>query len=330
MRAHISSAGLAALFGLVFLVAALASVPRSATAAIINVTENTWGDTGTTGSFAWAIDQANTQSGLDTIRIDAGLEINVDSASDLAVGEGWLAQFTESVNVQGNGARLVGNPTYITTGGAVATKTNIVGSAHEPAILSGDLVTTPPGFSFARIGTSGADNSSIEVSFADLGADGLASIANVYEGARLSVSGGDFDNIVNYTTIDSPGRGVFEAYEGSTLNLTDISITRSYPFADAIDVDSESALFFGTIQGEDAQLNMENSSINNSYREYTGGDLRADQGESGSGRVQVLLDLVELEGGRDSALISSFGELQALGEDIVLLDEQRLAGEDLT
>ena len=93
----------------------------------------------------------------------------------------------------------------------------------------------------------------------------MASIANVYEGARLSVSGGDFDNIVNYTTIDSPGRGVFEAYEGSTLNLTDISITRSYPFADAIDVDSESALFFGTIQGTDAQLNMENRSINDSY-----------------------------------------------------------------
>ena len=146
MRAHISSGGMAALFGLVFLGAALASVPRSATAAMIfDVTENTWGTTTTTGSLAWAIDQANNQPGLDTIRIDAGLEINVDSASDLAVGEGWPAQFTESVNVQGNGAKLVGNPTYITTGGAVATKTNIVGSAYEPAILSGDLLTTPPG-----------------------------------------------------------------------------------------------------------------------------------------------------------------------------------------
>ncbi len=72
-------------------------------------------------------------------------------------------------------------------------------------------------------------------------------------------------NIVNYTFVDAAGRGVFEANTGSTLNLSDISITDSYPFGNAVDVGENAALFFGTIQGEDSQLNMQNSSINSSY-----------------------------------------------------------------
>ena len=264
MRTNFSSVGMAALFGSVFLCASLASVPQSATAAVFNVTESTWGVTTTPGSFAWAIDQANTQPGPDTISIAAGLEINVDVPFGLPGDLTWLANFTESVNVQGNGAKLIGNPTYVTSGSLFATKTNIVGNAYRPAIRSTDFVVQRA-LSFAKIGTFGADNSSIEVTFTDLSADGLASISNVYEGAQLSVSGGDFDNIVNYSQTDDTGRGAFEAYAGSMLNLNDISITRSYPFANALDVNDEAALFFGTIQGVDAQLNMANSSINSSY-----------------------------------------------------------------
>ena len=264
MRTHLSSVSKAALFIWIILGASLLSVPQSATAAVFNVTASAWGTPTIPNSFAWAIDQANTRAGLDTISIAAGLEINVDVDFGLPGDLTWLANFTESVNVLGNGAKLIGNPSYVTSGNLFATKTSIVSNAYRPAIRSTDFVVQRA-LSFAKIGTFGADNSSIEVTFTDLSADGLASISNVYEGAQLSVSGGDFDNIVNYSQTDDTGRGVFEAYAGSTLNLNDISITRSYPFANALDVNNEAALFFGTIQGVDAQLNMENSSINSSY-----------------------------------------------------------------
>ena len=271
---HNSSAGMLALIGSVFLGAALATAPHSATAAVFNVTESFWGSPASPNSLGWAIDQANTQPGPDTISISAGLVINVfgaDFAAFTASGNAtWLTKITESVTIEGNGAKLVGTPIYVTSGGLQATKTNIVGNVYEPAIRDSSLtpqedIIVRNAQSFAFIGTAGADNSSIEVTISDLSADGLASFSNVYEGAKLTVSGGSFVNMVNYSQKKATGRGLFEAYAGSTLNLSDISITRSYPFADALDVNAEAALFFGTIQGSDATLNMENSSIRDSY-----------------------------------------------------------------
>lgn len=240
------------------------AVPHIAEGAPIIVDQGFWGTPNDVGTMAWAIDQANTMSGPDTISITAGLEINVDAASALPGTNTWLARFTESADVQGNGARLVGNPAYITTGGVIATKDNIVANPYSPAIIPGEVIF-PPGFNFAQIGTSGDDNSSISVNFTDLGADGLASFAQLHEGAQVSVTGGAFDNMVNYTDIEAAGRPVFQAFTGSTLDLSDISITRSYPFANAVDASLDYALFFGTIQGEDSQLNLENSSIDSSF-----------------------------------------------------------------
>lgn len=222
------------------------AVPHIAEGAPISVDQDFWGTAGDIGTMAWAIDQANMMSGPDTISITPDLEINVDAASALPGTNTWLARFTESADVQGNGARLVGNPAYVTTGGMIATKTNIVASPYSPAIIPGEVIGTP-GFNFAQIGTSGANNSSISVSFTDLGADGLASFAQLHEGAQVSVTGGAFDNMVNYTDSNAAGRPVFQAFTGSTLDLSDISITRSYPFANAVNASPDYALFFGTI-----------------------------------------------------------------------------------
>ena len=267
MRRSNLSINAAALLGSAFIIASLVGAPRHATAALVfDVIQNTWGTPSEVGSFAWAIDQANTQAGVDTINVAAGLQINVDNATAAAGTTTWLARFTESANVQGNGAKLVGNPAYITTGGTTATKTTIIGSPYSPAIELGDVVPVPA-ISFAQIGTPGdtINNPFIHVSFSDLSADGLASIAQLNEGSQLSVTGGDFENLVNYTGTNAAGRGVFEANTGSTLNLSEISITRSFPFDNVIDISPNAAVFFGTIQGEDSQLNMQNSSINTSY-----------------------------------------------------------------
>jgi hypothetical protein len=264
MRRSTQSNNAAALLGGACIVAGLAGAPRQATAAIFDVTQNTWGTTADVGSFAWAIDQANTQAGVDTINVTPGLEISIDGAAPATGTNTWLARFAESADVQGNGAKLVGNPTYVSSGGDLGTKTTILGNPYNPAIKTNDVIVVP-GLSFAQIGTSGSDNSSISVSFSDLHADGLASIAQLNEGSQLTVSGGDFVNTVNYTDKNAAGRAIFEASNGSTLNLNDISITKNYPFDSAIDIGPDAAIFFGSIQGEDSQLNIQDSTISDSY-----------------------------------------------------------------
>lgn len=231
---------------------------------IFEVTETFYGTTSDAGTLAWAIDQANMTFGSDTINITAGLEINVDAASAFPGTNTFLARFTESVDILGNGAKLLGNPTYITTGGATATKTKIVSSPYDPAIIAGDLIVTP-GFNFAQIGTSGSDNSSINVNLSNLSADGLATFVQANEGSQLTVTGGDFNNMVNYTDLNAAARSVFLANSGSTLNLSDISITKSYPFGNVLDASPDYSIFFGVIQGQDSTLNLENSSINDSF-----------------------------------------------------------------
>ena len=253
------------LVSVILAVTGIITVSAKSEAETFIVTERVYGTTADVGTLAWAIKEANTTSGLDTIRIDKpGLKINVDAASALPGTNTFLARFTESVEVRGNGATLVGNPTYVTTGGLIATKTNIVSSPYDPAIIDSDVFVTP-GFNFAQIGTPDSDNSSISVKISNLGADGLATFVQANEGSQLTMIGGDFDNMVNYTDLNAAGRPVFQAKSGSHLNLSDISITNSFPFQGTLDATPDYSIFFGVIQGEDSTLNLENSSINDSF-----------------------------------------------------------------
>jgi hypothetical protein len=227
---------------------------------VVSLTE--FGTETTTGSLAWAINQANSTLGHDTITINAGLEISVDHAEPIPVEHNWLARLTESVAIFGNGSRLVGNPTYVTSGGLIATKTNILGNVYSDPFHPTDVVVTRS-FSFAQIGTIHADNSHIHVEISNLGADGLASFAVANEGSTLTTTGGSFTNMVNYTGYS--GRAVFDARTGSTLNLDGISISSHIPFTAPFDITDEYSAFFGTIGGSDSQLNLQNSSIQDSF-----------------------------------------------------------------
>ena len=64
------------------LVAAVIAAPVAKGALTVN--QGVWGTAGDVGTMAWAIDQANTMPGLDTISIAPGLEINVDLGPPLA------------------------------------------------------------------------------------------------------------------------------------------------------------------------------------------------------------------------------------------------------
>jgi hypothetical protein len=221
-------------------------------AADFNVTSSVWGTASNVGSFAWAVAQANSNPGVDTIRVQSGLNINVDDAATVPGGShAWLAKFTESALIEGNGATLVGNPTYVTSGGLVGTKTNILGSPYRDPYAPSDIPVTA-GVSFAIIGEFAQDNSSIHVSVNALNADGLGSIAILEKNSTLRYENSNFNNIVNYTGVT--GRAAFDSLAGSTLNLDSIHLSRNLPFGDYVEIGSDYAIFSGSIAGENAVL----------------------------------------------------------------------------
>lgn len=233
-----------------------------ASAADYVVTSSTWGTTTDVGSFAWAVEQSNTNPGIDTIRVTAGLDINVDTGSRVGSNANWLTAFTDAAVVEGNNARLVGNPSYLTSTGDVATKTNIVSGAYGSPFTPTDVILTP-GVSFAKIGTYNQDNTGIDVTIRNLNADGVASIASVNQHASLTVEGGRFDNIVNYT--ESSGRAAFATYTSSTLNLNGVALNRNFPFGQVIPISNDAVAFLGSISSENSTVNVQNSTIDNSY-----------------------------------------------------------------
>jgi len=213
-----------------------------------SVTGTSWGTTTTAGTLAWAIDQANGSSATgNVISIAPNLLIDVDGATAIDAAYN-LAQFTRSVTIQGNGATLVGNPTFVTSGGTV-TKYN------PDRFVSGDIPVTPS-FSFAKIGVFGSlGNSAITVSIAGLNADGLNRFALIEPGARLDVTTAGIVNSVNF---DFSGRNVtpgFEALDGARLNLDRVVIDKAYGLT---------AIPAGIVAGSDATINVSSSTIRDS------------------------------------------------------------------
>ena len=76
-----------------------------------------WGDPTTLNSFAWAIEQSNTTPGADIIQLQlrTGSSIYVDNATPVI--SSFLSRITESVQINGNGVTLLGNPLFIGTNG---------------------------------------------------------------------------------------------------------------------------------------------------------------------------------------------------------------------
>jgi hypothetical protein len=184
------------------LLAAAGPMAGASRADTFSVTGTTWGSATTAGTLAWAIDQANASSATgNVISIAPNLLIDVDDATAIDVAYN-LAQFTRSVTIQGNGATLVGNPDFVTSGGTV-TKYN------PDRFVSGDIPGTPS-FSFAKIGTFGLDNSAITVAITGLNADGLNRFALIEPGARLDVTTAGIVNSVNF---DFSGRNITPGFE---------------------------------------------------------------------------------------------------------------------
>ncbi|MBD2549589.1 hypothetical protein H6G65_08315 [Microcystis elabens FACHB-917] len=146
-----------------------------ASAAVFTVTESFWGDATTTNSFAWALNQANTNPGLDTIDLQlvSGNTINVDDSTPVI--SSFLSRITESVNILGNGVTLLGDPTFVSSGGYIYNKFN-------PSTPVGTDIIVREAFSFATV----EDN--VSVSIDNLSANGLNGFLEVGKNAVATVT----------------------------------------------------------------------------------------------------------------------------------------------
>jgi hypothetical protein len=219
-------------------------LPSPLRAATFDVTQGTWGTAAQNQSFAWALAQANTNPGLDTIRISPGLQIDVDAATP---GAGlWLAGVSDGLVIEGNGATLVGNPSFLASSGTVYTKTNV--DVFNPAPGGTDILLQQA-FSFAKV------DPGVSLSIDRLGIDGLNGFIQLGSGGSATIANASARNTVNY---GGTARSLFEAFDNSVLNLTQVVMDRiNQPLL------AFGAAWEGVVAGTNASLNMFASRISN-------------------------------------------------------------------
>jgi hypothetical protein len=208
------------------------------------VSEAYWGTSTTTNSFAWALAQANGNLGADTISITPGLAINVDAATEISGG--WLTTISEALTIQGNGATLVGNPSFVSSGGTLYDKYNV--DVFRPHPLGTDTLAQQA-FSFGKL------ESGVSLTIHGLNSDGLNGYLQLGDGSTASLSDATARNSVSYG--QQVPRSVFEAKANSTLNLSQVALERINP-----ELFGVGPAWAGAISGVNATLNMVRSSIN--------------------------------------------------------------------
>jgi hypothetical protein len=213
-------------------------------AATYSVSDPNWGTSTTTNSFAWALAQANGNPGDDTISIMPGLAINVDDATDIISG-GWLTTINNALTIEGNGATLVGNPSFVGSNNVVYTKYNV--DVFRPSPLGTDILAQEA-FSFGKL------EPGVSLTISALNTDGLNGYLQLGEGSTASLSDATARNSVSYG--QQVARSVFEAMANSTLNLSQVALARINPELFGIGPAWE-----GAISGVNATLNMVRSSI---------------------------------------------------------------------
>jgi hypothetical protein len=216
---------------------------QPAGAATFMVSEADWGNSAVTDSFAWALDQANGNPGADTISIKPGLAINVDDAAEISGG--WLTTISDALTIQGNGATLVGNPSFVGSNAIEYTKYNV--DVFRPFPLGTDILTQQA-FSFGKL------EPGVSLSINALNSDGLNGYLQLGEGSTASLSNATARNSVSYG--QQVPRSVFEAKANSTLNLSQVALERINP-----EIFGIGPAWAGAISGVNATLNMVRSSI---------------------------------------------------------------------
>lgn len=238
------------------LLASLTAGALPAAAATFTVSEGAWGTITTPNSFAWAIHQANTTPGHDTINVLTNVDVDNYMGTPSQPFEVAVITDPDGVTIQGNGKSLIGNPSYINTSGQVITK-------YNPAqFSSGDILTLTP-HDFARI----ADNVN-NVFINNLNADGLNQFLAIGKGSTVSVKGSTIRNAGAFGMRKPP---IFSVFDNSTLNLEGINLKDINRFDELVTGFEYS--WSAIIAGTNAVLNLDRSLLD-LYTSATTGALR--------------------------------------------------------
>jgi hypothetical protein len=298
-------------------------------AGTFNVDQPVWGDTSTSGTLAWAIDRANNTAGADVIEIllDRGTRIDLNAATPLSLpaGSSFISEIRESLTINGNGAVLWGEPSFITSGGLVKDKYTV------SKLVSGDVLTQEA-FSFTYVA------SGVDLSVNDLSADGVNGFVKLGPHAVATLTDVTVKNTVPY---GHGSESVVFAASGAVANLNRVVMDRVNMLEELIP-EAEFA-WVGAVAGENATLNMLSSQIRGSstsvggvnwlggranvvssiFESSAGGLsiidddehgvlnlvnslLRLESGESSTSRIQALL-------GAEANVIASTIQVQNLG-----------------
>ena len=219
-----------------------------AQAAIFDVTNSDWGDASTTNSLAWAIQQANTIPGFDTIRFLTN--VSVDNAPpDFPNSIEFIARFTDpsGLRLEGNGHTLLGNPMFTTSIGTLVTKQ----FPREFSSSGGDSLLISSS-SFATI----ADNvAKIEVE--NLTVDGLNAFLSAGRNTVISIVDSTIKNAVNFGGV---AESMIYAGRDSVVNIVNVTMSNINSFREPT---LGAEYFWGpaVLSGSDMTFNISNSTF---------------------------------------------------------------------
>jgi hypothetical protein len=234
-----------------------------------------------------AIQLANATPGTDIVEIDAGLAISGDCPDPPNIDDSSL-QITESMTLRGNFSQFHGFNRFLDTKGRV----DPIDGECPTSGQSGDnfiIVGVSP--SLFMIGQRDTDNSGIEVTIEGMTVDRVSQLANVRDGAKLTLR----DVTANWIyDVMYCNRSTIEAFGDADLVLERVLLDRLTNFR----------LGAGAISGAEGRLEIYDSKFDRSIKRYAvvwagdadivssfienSGGLRA----SGSGTMRVVNSLI--------------------------------------
>lgn len=214
--------------------AALAAGPAYAVGQTFTVTSPAL--CGGAGTFQQAVKDANASPGKDTIVFTAGLTASASPCATIAGPDQFPIKATESVDIVGNGAKVVGDMTWVDFAGRV---NNFLLCPASTAGMNWIQKST----GFLDVGEFGQDNSAVAVSVAGLSFDNLPELFQAYEKASLTLEDSTATNTMAFNELCD--RPAIEGWAGANITLRNVSITESYAPRMSTDEGSTDALIRG-------------------------------------------------------------------------------------
>jgi hypothetical protein len=207
-----------------------------------------------------AIQNANSNPGVDTIEIQAGLVFGADSTTCDSINfrDAVVGTFTESAIVNGNGSSIRGFNQFVSPAGI---STPPVGPRCGN---NADIWVAASGRLFA-IGEPNADNTGITVAVDAFDAKGLSGLFVVRRGAELEVSNSSYRDIWNISDTDC-SRPAVQVLQDATFTARDTQFVNVFSSDDTIQ--NAPTPLASMISGLESTVNLDRVSVDGSLDGY--------------------------------------------------------------